>query len=303
MEIGIDAAIFRTVAWFSLFNMPVTTFEVWEWLLYPDRAYRLEEVERALCESPWLAKKLARDGGWVALAGVAVEDFVKRREERFLDAARKFKKLKKAAHWFSTVPSVRAVAACNTLAWHQTTPQSDIDLFVLCDPGTVWATRLCLVTPFAFLGRRPGETNTDPFCFSFFLTTKDLNISSLALTPEDPYLALWSSSLVPVFDPDGWFERYHAANAWTRRYLPNAYARLPHEELSTHPFRPFRLFRLPRLFNTIARRLQERKFPKTIRDLANRDSCVVVSDRMLKFHENDRREEYRKRWESVVGSR
>ncbi len=299
MSQELEAAIFRTVAWFGLFDVPVTTFEIWKWLLKPDRRYALSEVDAALSESVELATKLVQRDGFTATLGASIPDLLDRRQERFLDAARKFKKLKAAARFMSAIPSVRAVAACNTLAWHQTTRESDIDLFVLCEPGTVWTTRLCLVTPCALLRRRPGEAAFDPFCFSFFLASDRLDLASLALKPEDPYLAFWSVSVVPVFDPDGLFDQYQTANDWTDGYLPNAHPHPGHEQLRPGQNVP-RLLPRVRFFEPLARRLQERKFPKAIRDLANRDSRVVLSNHMLKFHENDRRAEYRDRWHASL---
>lgn len=207
------------------------------------------------------------------------------------------------------VPGVVAVAAGNTLAWWNTRPDSDIDLLVVARPGTVWLARLLVVAPFALLGKRPGASAVDPFCFSFFATTDALDFSSLRLDGGDPYLAYWTRSLVPVLDRGGAFDRIRAENEWTREVLPNVdFARRP----SLTPPRPTGLSsgRAPyeegerngerRSFvattlERVARAIQLRRFPPKIRALMNVDSRVVVNDRVLKFHENDRREEYRDR--------
>ncbi|MDO8599570.1 MAG: hypothetical protein Q7S02_05670 [bacterium] len=44
------------------------------------------------------------------------------------------------------------------------------------------------------------------------------------------------------------------------------------------------------------RRFQERRFAPEVRALVNRDTRVIATDRMLKFHTNDRRQEYHDRW-------
>ena len=51
---------------------------------------------------------------------------------------------------------------------------------------------------------------------------------------------------------------------------------------------------------TLARRIQERRLPKQIAELANKDSRVVLNEFMLKFHENDRREEFRRQFETLM---
>ncbi len=35
---------------------------------------------------------------------------------------------------------------------------------------------------------------------------------------------------------------------------------------------------------------------KNLKEMANRDSRVVITDKILKFHANDRREEYKQKW-------
>ncbi len=278
----LEQAIQRTVTWFSLFEIPVTVFEIWKWMLSPDRVYTLEEVYEAVVES---------DGTKVPS-----------RQARFLDATRKYKKLRRAVWYLRFVPGVEAIAVGNTLAWWNTRPDSDIDLFIVTRPGMIWLARLFCVTPFALLGKRPGRSRIDPFCFSFFVTSDALDLSSLRLPDGDPYLAYWTSSLVPVFDRSGVWERFKAENSWTDSYLP-------HAKTGNHPLTPpskggeqgFLGHKLPSfsrrgwgwLLERLARNLQIRRLPKHIKALMNKDSRVIVTDHMLKFHDNDRRAEYR----------
>ncbi len=301
---NLERAIGQTVAWFAMHGYPLTSFELWKWLLCPDRAYRLEEVDAALEGSAWLRERLAYGSGFIALNnGQPLASLVADRQARFLDAARKFAKLKRATHFFALLPSVRGVAACNTLAWHHTDAQSDVDLFILVEPGTVWATRLLLVAPFALLGKRPSRDAVaqDPFCFSFFLSHEARDIAPLALPDADPYLALWTHALTPVLERKGAFSAFGASNGWTRAYLPNAFAAGAHPELA--PARtPPACVPLASAFERLARRVQERRLPPRLQALANRDSCVVVRDDMLKFHENDRREDYREKWKKLCAT-
>lgn len=258
----VERAILKTVVWFSLFEAPVTVFEIWKWMLEPDRAYSLEGVYAAL-EGEGLRGKLAgRDGFWTVAAldrRVTAEE----RRARFLDAARKYAKLRRAARYFALIPTVESVSAANTLAWWNTRPDSDIDLYVTVRPGAVWTTRLLMVTPFALLGKRPGAAETDPFCFSFFAASDAPPVSAFALPGGDPYLDLWVRSLVPVFARRG--------------------AGIPP------------MTRLVAAFEPLAKRLQMYRLPVRIKRVMNADTCVVVTDQVLKFHDNDRREEYRDR--------
>lgn len=296
----LEAAIVRNVAWFSLFDYPLTSFEIWKWLGVKSS---LAEVEKALRESVWLRGRLVAQDGFFVLGGRPIEALITIHQERFLDAARKFKKLHRAAKYFSLFPFVRAVFACNTLAWRHTTPESDIDLFIVVAPGTIWLSRLLLVTPFRLLGRRPKQTTVDPFCFSFFITEESLSLEKLLLPDGDPYMAYWLTSLVSIFDRGGIKNQLTEQNKWAFDILPNIFSAPP-------PFQkipPSSLTLSPQKqkgeggwFESLAKRLQQKFLPIQIKEAANLDSRVVISDAILKFHLNDRRAYFREAWKKLV---
>jgi hypothetical protein len=102
-----------------------------------------------------------------------------------------------------------------------------------------------------------------------------------------------------VFDRDGVFEEFASANGWLASSLPNAQAASGHHERAVSG--STRSVRSPSWFEALARRIQKRRFPEVIQNMANRDTRVVVSDAMLKFHDNDRRAEYRDKLANLVG--
>ncbi|MCR4314066.1 MAG: hypothetical protein NUV84_02370 [Candidatus Uhrbacteria bacterium] len=291
----------RTVLWFSQFSYPLTAFEIWKWLLNPGRTYGLGEIYTILQRSPWLQEKLDSQGGFHVLKGSGIEKLIEGRQERFLDAERKFALLHRAAKYFSLLPAVRCVAAANTLAWWSTTKDSDIDLYIVTKPGHIWSSRFWLVVPFLLLGRRPrhGEPTSvqDPFCFSFFSTSASLNVEELCL-PRDYYMAFWVRSLVPVLDRDGSLDAVQTENRWASRMLPNVQPRRHH-----HRHVPSMVVSLPiqwRFTEPLFRSVQRDRLPMHLREIANLDSRVVVTDEVLKFHDNDRRAQYRDAYESLL---
>ncbi len=288
----LELAIFRTICWFSVFDIPLSRFELWKWLLQPKRAYGLAEVDQALETSSWLSSRIKSHQGMYGLKRASLEDQTTRRHHRFLDASRKYKKLRRACVFFQMLPAVEAVAAVNTLAWWHTTDKSDIDLYIVTKPRHVWSTRFFSVLPYVVAGQRPDHTHghnaRDPLCFSFFSTTNALQLESLQWNPHDYYLAYWVKSIVPMYERTDVFAQLNLLNKWADTLLPNATG-----ALCVHP-----LHRLPRfgsfpiqwsVFEPAFRWLQRRRFPKLLREIANKDSRVVISDDMLKFHENDRR--------------
>jgi hypothetical protein len=304
MTTELEHAIYRTAAWFSVFCYPLTVFEIWKWLYHPDRKYSFAEIYEALEKSEWLSTQLQSTQGFFSLRSAGdIEELVSMRQERFLDAMRKYKKLRLAVKYFSLFPSVESVAVGNTLAWWHTRPDSDIDLFITVRPGTVWVTRFFLVLPFALLGKRPklhedDSSGKDTFCFSFFVASDRLSMQSLSLEENDPYLAYWTVSLVPIFDRTNIFEKFEMENQWVSKFLPHARSRTLHRKLCSG-FKKALPLNMS-FFERITKKIQMKKLPDQIRHLANTDSRVVINDQMLKFHSNDRRAEYRERFEKLI---
>ncbi|MBI4437532.1 hypothetical protein HY631_01125 [Candidatus Uhrbacteria bacterium] len=300
----LERSVLKTVLWFSLFSQALTAFEIWKWLMAPARGYDLCEVELILARSPWLKEKLQASHGFYALKGAQdIAALMRLRQERFVDAERKFKRLRRAARFFRALPGVRAVAAVNSLAWFATGRESDIDVYVVVRPGLIWSSRFWLVLPCALVGARPmreheeSEPARDPFCFSFFSTSDALPMEDLCL-PRDIYMAFWVKSLVPVFDRDECFSEFERANRWATTLLPNARARRPHHAHTpgVFPFMPIQT----RLTEPLFRTFQRARLPAHLRELANQDSRVIVREDRLKFHDNDRRAEFRDRFEALM---
>ncbi len=303
---NLEESIMKTLCWFSVFDYPLSLFEVHKWLLEPNQSYSLEEVIDSLESSKWLSDKIKSKDGFYSLASKNIFDSVKKRQARFIDAARKYKKLKRAARFFAALPGVRAVAAANTLSWWHTTESSDIDLFVVTRPGHIWSSRFYMVLPFLLVGKRPTHDHNnehediDPFCFTFFSTQNALQLEEIAIRGKDYYLAFWTKALVPIFDKDNSLEKVGKVNYWATRLLPHAKQSCVHHSMKNHKrsYLPLQTG----VFESLFRFVQQKRLPNQLRDCANTDSDVIINDDMLKFHDNDRREEYREEYEKVLAA-
>ncbi|MFH1712041.1 MAG: hypothetical protein ABH846_02275 [Patescibacteria group bacterium] len=287
MPSDLEKTIFRTIAYFSYFSYPLTTFEIFKWQMNPERHYILLEITNAIQESAWLKSKLNHFRGFYSLVGAQIKDQVRTRHQRFINATTKYKKLDSILSYLIRLPNIEGVALCNTSVFHHTREHSDIDLFVITRPGRIWASRLVSVAPMKLLHQRPGEVQRNPVDISFFISSEQLNIEDLKIDSLDPYLAVWSRSLIPLFEHEtGLFERFFQQNQWAAAYTPNTSSarRAFAKRFSAKTKFP----RLP-IPESWCERLQRRQFPQEIRRLENIDTRVVVSDQMLKFHINDRR--------------
>lgn len=277
-------ALLAALCYFDLFRYPLTVEELRRYRFGgPSASPTVAETEAALAALP----VERRDGFW-CLAGRAAN--VAERQRRYRLAEPKFRRARRFVRALSLLPSVRLVAVCNSLAMSNAHEESDIDLFVVVRPGTIWTTRLIAAGALAALGLRPDEqTGADRLCLSFLVTEEALDLSRVALRPADPYLNYWLATLVPLFDAGGVFDRFVAANAWVGETLPGFTA----PQAGHRRALPVRLTApvggLTSLVEPLARRLQMRLFPPVIRRQANQSSDVLISDHILKFHVRDDR--------------
>lgn len=300
----LEAAILRTVAYFDLFAYPLTAWEVWKWGWGEAKEpYSYRAVEQALDSSDVLQEKIACQSGFVFLKGRG--ELVATRQERYRLALRKFKKAKSFTRVLAQLPFVRAVAVCNSLGTANARAESDIDLFIITKPGHVWTTRL-LAAGYAQLRKlRPQVGDrADKVCLSFFLTVDALNLADIRKT-DDPYLTMWLATLAPLYDPHGLLPSLWSANPWLANALPNAVWRTPAEQREVKASAAQSL--LETLFGGAsfehwAERFQQRRLPPNLRALANRDTRVILNNQMLKFHDNDRRDEYAQRFQAQLAT-
>lgn len=292
------------IAYADTQDFPLSANEVWRWWLAEPAAETTAipaptpaAVASAL-EGLQQTGRVGQTAGFWYLSGRA--ELVAVRLERWAFSQRKWRRARRAAGALAWIPFVRSIAVCNTLALSNSKPESDIDVLVITVPGRLWLTRFLVTMALAVRGLwRHGTKIADRICLSFFISEAALDFRPLLLQPRDPYFAHWVDQLVPLLDRGGVLERLRVANAWVREYLPNAFT-TPHSQLPTPSTWQFwwerRLRgRLGDALERFARWLQRSKM--RISPSAAASGAAVVTNDVLKFHEQDRRAEYRERFE------
>lgn len=291
MPTPIEKDIFRTVAYFAYFTYPLSLFEIWKWQLQPSQKWTFAQIVETVQTSTWLHNFLTRRNGFFGIywKTVPIEEQIATRHRRNINAIEKHKKMRLVLSYVSRLPWVRGIAICNSLAFHHTDSKSDIDLFILTDENRVWSTRLFAVLPMAILRLRPGETKQNPVDMSFFASVNALDMENYKIAENDPYLSFWTRSLIPVYGDSKTWEMWKNENRWSNKDLPVAQWRIGSNRLRT---KSNNKLRIPFL-ESFAELIQRKRLPLELRERANTDSCVIITNNVLKFHKNDRRKEIR----------
>lgn len=298
----LEQSIVKTITWFDLFDFPLTAWEVWKFLWMHTAAYA--EVVDCL-NSQTTSGSIASAEGFYFLPGR--QDTVYTRKDRYVLAERKFKKLMRVATWLTWLPWIRMIAVCNTLGYSNAREDSDIDLFIITCPRCVWITRFFSVSFLKLFKLRPILTRTsgkpenrrDKIDASFFVDEDHVNLASLALSP-DIYLVYWIQQLVPIYDTGNYYDAFISANNWVKEFTPHLQTYTPSYRRRIKPtsrtWRQFIIKTTTRLDERFYRWVELKIMPKNLKNIANTNSNVIISDHVLKFHDQDRRAYYKDMW-------
>ncbi|KKQ55812.1 MAG: hypothetical protein US74_C0023G0038 [Parcubacteria group bacterium GW2011_GWA2_38_13] len=299
---GFSLSIISTIAYFDIFDYPLTAWEIWKYL-YGVRAQYIDIVNKL--------DDLASEGGIETRNGFYFlpkrNAIVNVRLERYLIAEKKYKKAKRILKIISCMPFIRSICIMNTLSYDNASATSDIDIMLMVEPKKLWLARFFCVSFLRIFNLRPNEEKrADTICLNFIVGTDGLDFSEIALKPEDAHFAHIVSRAVPVYDEKNYYNDFFLKNKWIFGIFPNTFP------MDVSSRRKIRIYTLGRFLKKIAelvlfvfsknildlwaKKIQMKIMPEALRGSANKNTNVVFSSTILKFHVKDRREEYNRRW-------
>lgn len=196
-------AIFRTVAFFDMFNYPLTAFEIWKYLgvkcelgevvefLNQLHSSSLPACADRLCKErgqnedsdtpqPLSRGELQQKNGFYFLKGR--EEIIETRMRRYNYTDEKFKRALWVSRIFKYIPWIKGIAIGNIIGAHNLKKEGDIDFFIITQKNRIWITRFYCVLIAKLLGLRPKPGKIkDKICLSFFISEDNLNLERLML--------------------------------------------------------------------------------------------------------------------------
>jgi len=203
--------ILATLAYFDMFNYPITRAEIF---LFLKNKYSYDFFDDAL--------KCLVAGGMI----YQFDRFYTLKNDHYLAVRRiegnkradeLIKVAKKVGSILIRFPYVRGIAISGSLSKNFADEHSDVDLFIITAKNRLWIARTIMhcFKKLTFLVNKEHF-----FCMNYYVDEQQLEI-----TEKNIYTAIEIGTLIPL-EGDIFFEKFYSANSWTRDFLPNKHLRV-----------------------------------------------------------------------------
>ena len=208
--------ILATLAYFDLFNYPLTMEEVFLYLPAKSDYNEFGYAIRGLV----IDRMIYQFDKFYTLKN----DYflVDSRLKGNVKAAELISIAKRVSKLMIRFPYVRGIAISGSLSKNFADEKSDIDLFIITAKNRLWIARTLMhcFKKLTFLVNKQHY-----FCMNYYIDEQELQIRE-----KNTYTAIEVATLMPLHG-DAVFEQFYLANAWTREYLPNKCLRLTTAEV------------------------------------------------------------------------
>ncbi len=152
---------------------------------------------------------------------------LKTTKERKIDNRKQLRAKKFCDDYLSRAPSIRLVGVTGSVAAENSRKDEDIDILLICTPGTLWQTRLRL---WWYLKRKKiphrkygQKERADELCFNLWLEEDRLGL------PDGKRARKSAVDLIMmkvILDRDGIYGEFISKNQWAEIYVANGYRKV-----------------------------------------------------------------------------
>lgn len=221
MSLQLTRSILQTLAYADVFSFPLTSREVWFYLISKDKVSQTQVQESLRNLLSKQHSPIRQQDNFLCFA--ETEHLIEKREAQEKIAIQKNPITQKAISALGVIPSVALVGLTGQMALGIADQDEDVDLLIVARKGTLWVTRLLTTLVLDLLGirRKPGTTVvTDKICLNMFL---DELVLDLPQGERDLYAAHEVIQMRPLLDRGNIHLRFLEANDWVKGYLTNGY--------------------------------------------------------------------------------
>lgn len=199
--------ILKTLSYFHVFQYPLTAEEIRKFL--PVKI-SLQQTQETLGELA-TAGEIYKVGSFYALVNDAMLAERRIKGNRF--AEKRIAKARRIARFLGNFPFVESVFISGSLSKDFSTPEGDLDFFIVTAKDRLWIART-LMHFFKKLTFLAGAQHS--FCMNYYVSMEHMEIN-----PKNMFTATELSTLKPAFVRNGVKELYEYNRYWIKLYLPN----------------------------------------------------------------------------------
>ena len=244
----LERAIFDTIRFYSLLEMPMTLVQIWRSLVvaqdesgqrwHGHHVPSLKDVRYAL-DNLELKRKVGSCWGYYWLPSTviswvnnrepeeeAAKRFVRRRLVRHAVAQQKWKIARRVGWWLNLLPLVEMIGGSGSLVWFNTHEQSDIDVFVIVKKVRICSALALLLLVSQLSGRRRkywDEISPDKICLNHYIADGSLLMDRAV---RNIYMAQQYNQMVPLSGLEVFSNWWEANRVWLRQYVISPERRL-----------------------------------------------------------------------------
>jgi hypothetical protein len=291
-------ALVQTIAFFDIFDFALTHRRLCAYALY--EKWTPNELRTLIDNEEFLISVNDR----VFLRGRA--HIIKIAEEKDICANKLIEKAKKYVKYMQMLPFVRMVGICNGLSFYNVEKNSDIDLFIIAEKKRLFLARTFSLILTTVLGiRRSGDKVKGRLCLSFLISRDQMDLGYLQIK-DDIYFKFWILLIRPLIGQDTYRE-FISENKWIKQYfdyeidqkkhlLPQSKRLSKIQKILEWPLKG----KFGDIIEHVLRKWQTSRAEAKANKLEKRDG-IVITDSILKFHDNDIRKKVSTIWKKRVG--
>lgn len=216
-------SILKVVAYFDMFNHPLTIEEIHQFLDQPAMVKDLEPVLRQLLDQ----QLIWRVGNFYALRNDP--QLEQQRLNGNMLAVKRLKLAMRISRVLAWCPYIRGVGISGSLSKNVAREESDYDFFIITAANRLWIARTfqhIFVKTFSWLRLRYF------CCLNYYIDEQALEIEE-----RNIFTATEAVTLLPARGKRC-FQNFSAANEWAHNFVPNAvFRKAPGREISSWPLK------------------------------------------------------------------
>lgn len=215
MQKELTNAIRATLSYSDIFDYPLTSEEIWRFLI-SEKRFSQKEVQDALDTKNIILNK---DTFYYLPKRTHI---LNKRAKNDIYSDKKYNIAHKISSYMGKFPAVLFVGLTGSVAMHNAQQNDDIDLFIITKKNTLWLSRFCMVILLAYLGVRRKKNETQPkdkICINLYMDEEQLVFPK---NKQNLYTAHEVVQIKPLFSKNNTYERFILENKWVEKFLPNS---------------------------------------------------------------------------------